>query len=118
MSGPTRAVAGAGILVTGSSTGLGLETSLYLAERGFRVYASVRNADDAPAVLEQARSRNVTLDVVELDVTEPASIDSAVEAIVADAGGIFGLVNNAGIALRGCVEDLTDDEVPPGSRPT
>ncbi|MFO0891876.1 MAG: SDR family NAD(P)-dependent oxidoreductase [Isosphaeraceae bacterium] len=99
------------ILITGSSTGLGLETALHLAGRGFRVFASMRDLKDAPDVLEEARRREVSLDVVQLDVTDRASIDRAVNSIVSLTGGIFGLVNNAGIGLRGCFEDLTDDEI-------
>ena len=80
-----------GVLVTGSSTGLGLEIALHLAERGFRVYASVRNPDDRPAVLDHAQQRSVRLEVPQLDVTDPASIDATVQAIVAACGGIYGL---------------------------
>ena len=44
-------------------------------------------------------------------MTDPSGVESAVEAIVAETGGIFGLVNNAGIGLRGCFEDLTEAEI-------
>jgi NAD(P)-dependent dehydrogenase (short-subunit alcohol dehydrogenase family) len=99
------------VLVTGSSTGLGLETALYLAGHGFRVFASLRDLKQRPSVLEAAKQRGVTLEVVQLDVTDPASIESAVSSVIAASGGIFGLVNNAGIGLRGCFEDLSDAEI-------
>jgi NAD(P)-dependent dehydrogenase (short-subunit alcohol dehydrogenase family) len=99
------------VLVTGSSTGLGLETALGLAGRGFRVFAGLRDLGHKPGVVEAAEQRGVALNVVQLDVTDPASVDDAVETIVASTGGIFGLVNNAGIGLRGCFEDLTDAEI-------
>ena len=99
------------VLVTGSSTGLGLETALHLAERGFRVYATVRDAGSRDEVCEAAAARGVALDVLRLDVTDRESIDRAVDAVVASTGGIFGLVNNAGIGLRGCLEDLEDAEI-------
>ncbi|WZO99328.1 SDR family oxidoreductase [Isosphaeraceae bacterium EP7] len=99
------------VLITGSSTGLGLETALYLAGKGFHVFASVRDPGHREEVLEAAARRNVTLDVVRLDVNDPESIDEAVGSIVDRTGGIFGLVNNAGIGLRGCFEDLTDAEI-------
>lgn len=99
------------VLVTGSSTGLGLEAALYLAEKGFKVYATVRDIAAAPRVNEAAAKRGVTVSVLELDITNQESIDHAVAAIVAEAGPIFGLVNNGGIGLRGCLEDLTDEEI-------
>ena len=99
------------VLVTGSSTGLGLETALYLAERGFRVYATVRDESSRPEVLKAAAERGVGLEVLRLDIADPASIDAAISTILAESGGIYGLVNNAGIGLRGCFEDLTDAEI-------
>ena len=99
------------VLITGSSTGLGLETALYLAERGLRVYATIRDIANRDAVLEAAAARGVELEVVQLDMTDSASIERAVGEIVAANGTIYGLVNNGGIGLRGCLEDTTDDEV-------
>jgi NAD(P)-dependent dehydrogenase (short-subunit alcohol dehydrogenase family) len=99
------------ILVTGSSTGLGLETALHLADRGFKVYATIRDLSKESAVRQIATERGVTLEVLQLDVTDPQSIDQAVNQIMETDGRIYGLVNNAGIALRGCLEDLDDDEI-------
>lgn len=99
------------IVVTGSSTGLGLETALYLAERGFRVYATVRDIAAAPKVHEAAARRGVSLDVLQLDITDQESIDAAVSQIVAETGSLYGLVNNGGVGLRGCLEDLADEEI-------
>ncbi len=99
------------VLVTGCSTGLGLEIALHLAGSGFHVYASVRNADHRETVLAAARQRSVTVEVPRLDVTEPASIEATISTIIAKSGGIYGLINNAGVALRGCVEDLTEEEL-------
>jgi NAD(P)-dependent dehydrogenase (short-subunit alcohol dehydrogenase family) len=99
------------VLVTGSSTGLGLETALHLAARGFRVFASVRDEASADAVRAAAAGRGVTLGVVELDLTDGDSIAAAVAAVAERAGGVFALVNNGGIGLRGAVEDCTEDEI-------
>ncbi|WP_206107732.1 SDR family oxidoreductase [Paludisphaera rhizosphaerae] len=99
------------VLVTGSSTGLGLETSLYLAERGFRVFAGVRDLLHRGEVLQAAEDRGVAVDVVQLDVTDERSVEQAVEEVADANGGIFGLINNAGIGLRGCFEDLRMDEI-------
>jgi NAD(P)-dependent dehydrogenase (short-subunit alcohol dehydrogenase family) len=99
------------VLITGSGHGLGLETALHLAQRGFRVVATVRNLDQRPAIDEAAAARGVALDVVQLDLDDADSIRSAVEGVVSSHGGIFGLVNNGSIGLRGCLEDTTDEEV-------
>jgi NAD(P)-dependent dehydrogenase (short-subunit alcohol dehydrogenase family) len=99
------------ILVTGSSTGLGLEMAVYLAERGFRVYAAVRDLSSRAAVEEAAAGRKVTLDVIRLDLADRETIAEAVDTIVREAGGIFGLVNNGGVGLRGCLEDVSDEEI-------
>jgi NAD(P)-dependent dehydrogenase (short-subunit alcohol dehydrogenase family) len=99
------------ILVTGASTGLGKEMALYLAERGFKVYATIRDTSGSDALLSAARGRNVELTVRALDVTNKASIQNAVQSIVEECGGIYGVINNAGIGLRGYFEDLDDEEI-------
>jgi NAD(P)-dependent dehydrogenase (short-subunit alcohol dehydrogenase family) len=99
------------ILITGASTGLGREMALFLAERGFAVYATMRDASDAGSLLNDPRSSKGKLRVLPLDVTDTASIQRAVETIVAEAGGIYGVINNAGIGLRGYFEDLDSQDI-------
>jgi NAD(P)-dependent dehydrogenase (short-subunit alcohol dehydrogenase family) len=101
----------AAVLITGCSTGLGLETAVYLAERGWRVYAGLRDLERRAALEAAARARGVRLTMLPLDITDPASIDRAVQQVLTEAGGIYGLVNNAGIGLRGYFEDLLESEV-------
>ena len=102
---------GESILVTGASTGLGKEMAMYLAERGFKVYATLRDLSGADSLLAAAKSRNVKLNVMALDVTDKTSIARAVETIVQESGGIYGVVNNAGVGLRGYFEDLDDADI-------
>jgi NAD(P)-dependent dehydrogenase (short-subunit alcohol dehydrogenase family) len=99
------------VLITGSSTGMGLETSMYLAARNYKVYATVPFESDIPIVEAAARERGVSVRVIPLDVTDDASIDAAVRVILDEAGSIYALVNNAGLGLRGCFEDITDSEM-------
>ena len=99
------------ILVTGASTGLGKEMALYLAERGFKVYATIRDLNGSEGLLAAARARKVELEVMALDVTSKTSVQNAVASIVAKTGGIYGVINNAGVGLRGYFEDLDDDEI-------
>jgi NAD(P)-dependent dehydrogenase (short-subunit alcohol dehydrogenase family) len=102
---------GESILVTGASTGLGKEMALYLAERGFKVYATVRNMTGCDSLYNAAEIRNVELKVMALDVTKKTSIQDAIESIVTESGAIYGVINNAGVGLRGYFEDLDDEEI-------
>jgi NAD(P)-dependent dehydrogenase (short-subunit alcohol dehydrogenase family) len=99
------------IVVTGSSAGLGLETALHLAERGFRVFAAMRDLSARPGVLDAGSERGVDLDILRLDPADPATIEEAVDAVVAETGGIFGLVNGSGVGLRGALEDSSEEEI-------
>ena len=99
------------VLITGTSSGIGLETALYLAERGFQVYATMRNLSRRGLLDAEAARRNVQLQVLQLDITDRASIETAVCTIVEQSGGIYGLVNNAGIIIRGYFEDVSDSEM-------
>lgn len=100
------------ILITGASTGLGLASALHLAEKGFKVYAGVRNIEvDRPRLEEKARERGTRLNVVRLDMLDKESIEDSVDQILTECGSIYGLVNNGGIGLRGYFEDLTEEEI-------
>ena len=97
---------GDAVIITGSGTGLGLETALHLATRGFRVFATVRNVDQAPQVQEAAAERGVSLEVLRLDVTDRASIGEAIATVLEQAGAIYGLVNDAGVGSARCHRGL------------
>jgi NAD(P)-dependent dehydrogenase (short-subunit alcohol dehydrogenase family) len=104
-------MSGDSILITGASTGLGKEMALTLAERGWKVYATIRDLRGADTILNAARDRKVQVKVLELDVTDKASIGRAVQTIVSETGGIYGVINNAGTGLRGYFEDLDDADI-------
>jgi NAD(P)-dependent dehydrogenase (short-subunit alcohol dehydrogenase family) len=98
-------------LVTGSSSGTGLETSLTLAENKFRTYATMRNIDKAANVLELAKKRNVVLEIVKLDVNDDYSVHRAIQQIVEKEKTIDLLVYNAGYTQLGAIEDLSLNEI-------
>lgn len=98
------------VLVTGAGMGLGLEIALRLAQEGFRVYASVPDPAHREPLLARAAERGVTVDAPLLDVTDRAGIAQVVDEI-ARSDGLYGVVNNAGISLRGYFEDCDDDEI-------
>lgn len=99
------------VLITGASTGLGLEMALFLADRGFEVYASMRDLGQRGALDEAAARRGVQLHVLQIDITKKDEIEGAVGTVVEQSGGIYGLVNNAGIGVRGYFEDLSEKEI-------
>lgn len=99
------------ILVTGSSSGFGFETSVLLAQLGYRVFATMRNPErDGKPLVDAARNGAGELVLRELDVTKPDQIESVV-AEAADRGDLEAVVNNAGIALYGFFEDLSMEEI-------
>src|SRR5574341_1137907 len=81
------------VLVTGASTGFGRETAFCLAQRGFRVYASLRDQARQADLEAAAATRGVSLRVVRLDLTDHHSVDQAVQTVVEETGGIYGMVN-------------------------
>jgi NAD(P)-dependent dehydrogenase (short-subunit alcohol dehydrogenase family) len=99
------------VLVTGASSGIGLETALHLARHGFRVFATMRDLARRGRLDEEAARRGLSLEVLPLDVTDPASVRGAVSTAVERAGGLYGVVNNAGVQVRGYFEDLEPQEL-------
>jgi NAD(P)-dependent dehydrogenase (short-subunit alcohol dehydrogenase family) len=97
-------------LVTGCSSGFGLLTALHGTRLGHTVVAAVRRPDRADALCQAADHEGLPIDVVALDVTSEASVAAAVDEAVQRHGSIDVLVNNAGIGIRGAVEDVSVDE--------
>jgi NAD(P)-dependent dehydrogenase (short-subunit alcohol dehydrogenase family) len=98
-------------LVTGAGSGLGLESALYLAARGFRVYGTAFSPAEEQEIREQAARRNVTVTPLRMDVTQRADIDRTVDTILREAGRIDAVVHFAGLGLRGFFEDLSMQEI-------
>jgi len=99
-------------IVTGSSSGIGLETSVSLAQNGFLTYATMRNLDKSSIIKTAADNESLPIKVLQLNVADNRMINNAIQAIVSEAGRIDILVNNAGYGLVGAFEDLSiDDEI-------
>lgn len=94
-------------IVTGSSSGIGYETSLALAREGFYTFATVRNSKKAEKILQIAKKENLNIEIIELDVDDEKSISASIEKIISKKQRIDVLVNNAGWLLFGSVEDVS-----------
>ena len=94
------------VLVTGCSSGIGLETALVLAKSGHNVYATMRNLDRATPLRQRAEKEKLQFPILQLDVDSDTSVTSAVAKIRSEAGFIDVLVNNAGIERMGSIEEL------------
>jgi NAD(P)-dependent dehydrogenase (short-subunit alcohol dehydrogenase family) len=98
-------------VVTGSTGGIGLATSLALARNGYLTYATMRNLAKRDSVQSVADKQHLPIRVLQLDVTDGNSIKSAIQSILSENGRIDLLVNNAGYGLRGAFEDIGIDEI-------
>jgi NAD(P)-dependent dehydrogenase (short-subunit alcohol dehydrogenase family) len=98
-------------VVTGSSSGIGFETSVLLAKNGFRTFATVRNPDKANAIRNISDKGELPIRVVELNVNSDKSVNAAIDKINDESKRIDVLVNNAGYSLIGALEDLSMDEI-------
>jgi NAD(P)-dependent dehydrogenase (short-subunit alcohol dehydrogenase family) len=102
------------VFITGASAGFGRDTVKALAEKGHTVYATMRgiagkNAPAANDLKARAKAGGHALHVLELDVTDGASVTKAVEAAV-EAGGIDVVIHNAGVGNWGIDEGFTLDQ--------
>ena len=94
------------VFITGASSGIGLATAEYLAVQGFHVYAGAR----VTGTLE-GLSKNLNITPVKLDVTNAADIIEVKRIIEEKGTGLFGLINNAGIAKAGALMDVSVEDL-------
>ena len=99
-------------VVTGSSSGIGFETSLTFARNGFHTFATMRNLEaDSKHIMDIATKENLPLQAIQLDVNNEKSVTDAIERIVKEKGYIDVVVNNAGYDLDGAIEEISIDEM-------
>ena len=97
-------------LVTGSSSGIGFETSLALARNGFHTFATMRNLGKDEKIKQIIEKEDLSIEILELDVDNEESVNQAIKTISEKKGRIDVLVNNAGYGMWGTVEDVSLDE--------
>jgi NAD(P)-dependent dehydrogenase (short-subunit alcohol dehydrogenase family) len=97
------------VLITGCSSGFGLETALAFARNGDTAVATMRNLGKAAALRERAADGGLEIQIEQLDVTDDASIEAGVAATIERHGTVDVLVNNAGLGHRAPVETMSID---------
>jgi len=100
-------------IVTGSSSGMGFETSLILARNGFYTYATMRKLEgEGPKQLTDiSKNENLPLQVIRLDVNDDKSVKDAINTVVKGKDRIDVVVNNAGYDLMGALEETSMEEL-------
>ena len=93
-------------LVTGCSSGIGRATSLKLAREGFYTFATMRDLSKGESLKQVASNENLPLEIMELDVSKPESINMTFEKIKSTKKRLDVLVNNAGFMIMGSFEDI------------
>jgi NAD(P)-dependent dehydrogenase (short-subunit alcohol dehydrogenase family) len=99
------------VLITGTSSGIGLAAAVAAARAGWTSVATMRDLSRDGALRRAAAEAGVSVDIRRLDVTDPTSVTECVDAIVADHGGLDAIVNNAGSAHVGTIENDSIDAV-------
>ncbi len=104
------------VLVTGSNSGFGRLIVETLAPQGYIVFAGMRavagrNAPAAEELRALAQQKQLALHIVELDITDDASVEKAVTSVIASTGRLDVVVNNAGMSFSGPLEAFTPEQV-------
>jgi NAD(P)-dependent dehydrogenase (short-subunit alcohol dehydrogenase family) len=98
------------VLITGTSSGIGMATAIACARAGHRVIATMRNLERKSDLEKAAKDAACEVAVEHLDVTS-SSVAMKVRELVLKYGPIYGLVNNAGIGFGGAFEEQSDEDV-------
>lgn len=94
------------VIVTGSSRGIGLEIALAFGRAGFQVFATMRNPEKATEISSKIKAESLPIELHQMDVNSDASVSAFFNEIATKNGPIDVLVNNAGVAINGSIEEM------------
>lgn len=94
------------VLITGTSKGIGLETALAFGRAGYKVFATMRNPQNAVAFKQQIKDESLAISIHKMDVDSDESVKQCMETIIQENGFIDVLVNNAGIEHNSSIEEM------------
>jgi NAD(P)-dependent dehydrogenase (short-subunit alcohol dehydrogenase family) len=95
------------VIITGTSKGIGLETALTFGRAGYKVFATMRNPENAKDFQQKIKAESLVITISAMDVDSDTSVKKGMDAILKEVGTIDVLVNNAGIERHGSIEELT-----------
>jgi len=99
------------VLITGTSTGLGVSLAVKMAQTGATVYATMRNVEKRSVLDEAAKAANVEVIVKQLDVQNTQSVNACVNDIIKEQGHIDTLINNAGVGFVRTTEQASEEDI-------
>lgn len=99
------------VVITGTSTGLGLETAVLFAQNGYKVFATMRNLDKSTALQNRINEGNLDIELLPLDVSDAESVNNCIHQIIEKADKIDVLINNAGGGFAKTTEQTTEEEM-------
>jgi NAD(P)-dependent dehydrogenase (short-subunit alcohol dehydrogenase family) len=94
------------VLITGTSKGIGLETALAFGRAGYRVFATMRNPENAHQFKQQIENESLSISISKMDVDSDESVKQCIDSILQESESIDVIVNNAGIERHGSIEEL------------
>lgn len=97
------------VIITGTSRGIGLETALAFGRAGYKVFATMRNPENASAFKQKIKEESLDISISAMDVDSDESVKQGIEAIYKQTGTIDVLVNNAGVEGTGSIEEMPMD---------
>jgi short-subunit dehydrogenase len=99
------------VLITGTSTGVWLETAIIFAQKGFKVFVTMRNLEKRYLIQNRIDSENLDIEILPLDVTSSQSIEDCISQIIHKETRIDILINNAGGGFAKTTEQATEEEI-------
>lgn len=98
------------VLITGTSKGIGLETAFAFGRAGYKVFATMRNPENASVFKQKIKEESLDITISKMDVDYDSSVKQCTDALLDQHGAIDVLVNNAGIERHGAIEEMSMDD--------